>query len=383
MIKRLSESLFKLCLGISAVFIFVPAIHQAQVIENPANLMLKNAGRVLEAKEVLVISDEGTDKFYFKSPWGIKISPGGSVFIKDEKQLLQFDKDGRFLCNLFKEGQGPGEMEYVTTCLFTDNNVIVQAGSPDKLLWFDYAGNFIRQIPVRTAFRSRLTALIKEGRVFYLLSEEIPRPMGEPHILDVPNAILALNETSGEIRKLNSFPTKVLAAASPGGGGAMQLIDSIIAVPFKRNLLVLSHSREYLIKIYDPAADKVVKEFRRVYKRKNSEPLPDGQSRGGVMLGNKPFRPPDQKYQCDVYNIFCRGEEIWAVTSTRERNKGILIDIFDSEGTYRDCFYLKLPESALRSIVQPPFCALQGDYLWIRERTDAETYSLKKYQIVG
>ena len=64
-------------------------------------------------KEVLAISDEGTREYYFKNPRDLTIAPDGSLFLLDEFQVLHFDKAGKFVRNLYKKGQGPGEMSYV------------------------------------------------------------------------------------------------------------------------------------------------------------------------------------------------------------------------------------------------------------------------------
>jgi hypothetical protein len=58
-----------------------PAGLAAQVIENPAKPLAKNAGRVIAPQEVLAISDEGTSDFYFKWPSGLAIGPDGSLLL--------------------------------------------------------------------------------------------------------------------------------------------------------------------------------------------------------------------------------------------------------------------------------------------------------------
>jgi hypothetical protein len=151
----------------------------AQVIENPAKPRAKNAGRAVVPKEILAISDEGRSDFYFKWPGNLRVAPDGSLFVRDENQFLQFDKDGRF----------------------------------------------------------------------------------------------------------------------------------------RRNL------------------------------------------------------------------IFAHGGEIWAVTSTRDKATGVLIDVFDGDGTYQDSFYLKLPEAALDSLVSPSLSTLDGDFLYVVTKNVDEMSVIKKYLI--
>jgi hypothetical protein len=159
-------------------------------------------------------------------------------------------------------------------------------------------------------------------------------------------------------------------------------ITSLIAVPFGRDLLALAHTEEYLVKIFDPAANRVIKEFRRPYERIKPEPLTEEQKKGGMIINGKHYGPPERKFENDIKNLLVRDGEIWAVTSARDKAKGILIDVFDGSGVYRDCFWLKLPEPALGSLWSPGQCALDGEYLWVVERSEDETFAIKKYRVV-
>jgi len=359
------------------------AIAQA-IVENPAKPKAANAGRVVVPQEVLAISDEGTSDYYFKWPRGIKTGPDGSLFLLDESQVLQFNKDGKFGRNFFKKGQGPGEVTYVGACLATDKNVIVHSTYPNKLVFFDYSGKYEREVLLRAlpgSRRMQAQILLAQGGGYYIHGREFPQTKGDPDYVDTPQTILAVSEATGEIKTLAAFSTRAFVVTSPDGSGGNVDITSLIATPFKKELLALAHTEEYLIKIYDPAADKVVREFRRAYERVKPEPLTEEQKKGGLIIDGKHYGPPEQKYQNDVRNILTRGDEIWAATSTQDKVKGILIDVFDGEGVYRDCFWLKLPEAAIKSILSPGSCTLDGDFLWVVERSEDETFAIKKYRV--
>jgi len=368
--------------GILLVLLAVTAIAFGQVVENPAKPKAKNAGRVVVPEEVLAISDERTSDYYFKWPHGIKTGPDGSLFLLDESQVLRFDKNGKFQHNLFKKGQGPGEVNNVSACLPAVKNFIIHSPYPNKLVFFDLAGKYERELPVRSETRSMMTALLFHGGTFYFETREFPRVKGDPDYVDSPHSILAVNEATGEVKTLAAFSTRAFVASSPGGGGGMFDITSLIAVPFKERLLALNHTSEYLLKIYDPAAGKVVREFRRAYERVKGAPLTEAEKQGGLIIDGKHYTRPEQKFENDVKNVLPRGDEIWAATSTKDKVKGILIDVFDGEGIYRDCFWLKLPEAALKSVLSPGSCALDGDFLWVVERSEDKTFAIKKYRVV-
>jgi hypothetical protein len=353
------------------------------IVENPAKPKAANAGRVVVPEEVLTISDEGTSDYYFKNgPHGLTAAPDGSLLCRDKDQVLHFDLNGKFLHNLFKKGQGPGEVNNVSACLATDKNIIVHSPYPNKLVFFDLAGQYEREIPVRSETRTMMTALLFAGGAFYFETSEFPRAKGDPDFVDNPRTIVTVNEADGEIKRLTTFITKAFVASSPAGSGVSFDITNLITVPFKKKLLAATHTEEYLLKLYDPATDKVVREFRRAYDRVKGAPLTEAEKKSGVMLGDKHYTRPVQKFENDVKNVLARGDEIWAVTSTKDKSKGVLVDVFDAEGVYRDCFWLKLPEAALKSVIYPGSCALDGEFLWVVERSEDETFAIKKYRVV-
>jgi hypothetical protein len=353
-----------------------------EVTENPAKPRAKNAGRVIVPKEVLSVSDEGRSDFYFKQPGDLRVAPDGSFFLKDDKQFLQFDKDGRFERNLFKKGLGPGEMNTFFGCLIADKDVIALSYHPDKLIWFDHAGTYEREVPLLRKGTTILRPLAFLKGTFYFISSNIPNIGGEPGIVDVPQDIVAFADGSTDLTPVGSFPTKAFVVTSGGGSArGMVSISYLFAVPFQGRYLALTHTSEYLLKIYDPAAKAVLREFRRAYERVKKPPEKDEQNKPRVGINGKMYTAPDQKYANDIINLFPRGSEIWAVTSTRDKNKGILVDIFDGDGVYQDCFYLQLPEAALNGLAFPWYSTLAGDFLYVVTKNPDETSVIKKYLV--
>jgi hypothetical protein len=369
---------------IALLAIFVSATPRAfsqATTENPAKPKAANAGRIITPKAVLAISDEGRSDFYFKRPNRLATGPDGSLFIREVDQVLWFDKDGKFLGNLFKKGQGPGEMPYPGTPLATDAHVIIFSTYPNKLVYFDRTGRYEKEIAVRSAGgRASLSLIGYQAGRFYFESGEFPRTTGDPDVVDNPRTIVAANEADGSVTSLATFVTRAWVVTSPAGGGGMFTITSLVAVPFGGNLIALTHTEDYLIKLYDPAANKVVREFRRAYERIKGIPLTEAEKKGGILINNKHYTRPERKYENDIKNLLVRDDRIWAVTSTKDKAKGVLIDVFDGDGVYQDCFWLKLPEPALASLLSPGFCALDGEFLWVVERADDDTSSIKKYR---
>ncbi len=353
-----------------------------QVIDNPAKPKAANAGRVVAPQEILSISDEGTSDYFFKWPAELRIGPNGSLLVTDDGQILQFDANGRLLRNLFKKGQGPGEMENPGPCVATEKEFIAFPwGGRKKLVVFDATGKFVREVPVLEEDRTFLTFLHYLDGTAYFEAGGFPRTTGDPDFVDNPRTITAVSDPGGAVRKLTTFMTRAWAVTA-GGSSGMFDVCRLNAVPFEGRLLALTHTEGYLIKIYDPAADKVLRQFRRPYARVKGEPLTEREKKGGLFLNGKHYTRPERDFENDVKNVLARDNEIWAVTSTKDKAKGVLVDVFDGGGVYRDCFWLRLPEPALGSLFSPGQSALAGEFLWVVERAEDETSVIKKYRVV-
>jgi hypothetical protein len=104
----------------------------------------EEAGRVLKLQEVQRIEDAQAD-YYLKSPRDIQIAPDGSLFVVDEDQFLKFDANGQFVKNLYKKGQGPGELEGISDFIISDDALIILQGQPNKVMLMSHDGEFIRE----------------------------------------------------------------------------------------------------------------------------------------------------------------------------------------------------------------------------------------------
>ena len=131
------------------------------------------------------------------------------------------------------------------------------------------------------------------------------------------------------------------------------------------------HSPEYLIKLLDLETGTIVRSFRREYDR--------------VKYNYKPPKGyPDElvpKYHNDLCRLLWRNGRLWAVTSTIDPDKGILIDVFSREGKYLDNFYLPLFKIRTNNPQLYAPMAIHGDFLYILEADEYDLISLVKYEI--
>ena len=365
---------------LTAMFLIHGGLISQGILENPEKPLAENAGRVVALKEVLRIVDEG-DKYYFKYPSLLHIATDESIFVKDKDQLLQFDKNGKFIQNYFRKGQGPGELNWISNYFLTDRNIIVHNGSPDKIIWFDFTGHLTREFAVRSAAGS-LQFLHFYNNHYYFYNHSFPKIEGEPKIIDNPLDFVSLEEGQEEIKSLSSFPIQVYVALAKGGGGGMVQLNKLIVVSHQQKYLLISHTSEYLVKLFDVEKNQVIRAFRRQYKRARTSPEEAKGIKSMVMLGpDTPLIVPGQKYRADIENLLVYKDNLLVETSTKEKEKGTLIDVFNLGGTYIDNFYLNLPGPATATDAHPEARTIWGDYLYTIEKNEDETFVIKKYKI--
>lgn len=338
--------------------------------------MSKNSGRLVKLTEVMQICDVG-EKYYFEFPHNLKISPDGSIFIQDQGQFLQFDSNGRFIRNLFKKGQGPGEMQWIGNYFFHGDTIIVHEPWTDKILLFDIHGKFVREFRIQTKTSLGRFLLFWNG-TFYFLSSERP-PIKKTSVIDVRQKLIGIAQDGEEIKEMTEFPTKGYIAVGRQGGRTFYDISFVIAVPYQKKFLFISHTQEYSVKLYDVEKEEVTRIFKRDYRRVKTPR--DAKREGGAMLDGKRILPPRQKFLNDVQNLLVFNSRLWVVTSMMDKEKGTLVDVYDSEGQYIDNFYIKFPENLVRIYHGYTAMDISGDYLFTIEQNKDGIYSIKKYKI--
>jgi len=330
----------KILVFMACLFAWVGMGITQEVIENPKSPVNKNAGRETILKEEFSIKDMEED-YYFRTPQHIKISPEGFIFIQDREQLLQFDEQGKYIRNFLKKGKGPGEVEAVGYfCLF-NGNLIAHDMRLNKIIWFDMNGEMVKEFRIyEPVMFAQFVKYMNDA--YYFLKSKMPIVKGEPRVVDYPNNLIVYSPEKKELRELSVFATKSFVVTSAGGGGGAIEINRLIAVPYT-NLLFISHTSEYLIKVCDLKKEKTSRTITREYKRKETPPEFKGKLGGWMVINGKKYTRPPQKYLNDIKNLLIYKDRLWVVTSTLDEEKGILIDVFDLEGNYLDNFYLKFP----------------------------------------
>jgi hypothetical protein len=346
-------------------------VSRAQVIENPKNPPSPNAGRVVSLKEVARITDE-KGKFFFVQPFAVFAGRDGSVYVQEFKQLLKFDPQGRFVKNLLKKGSGPGELnDNLTDVLVLDKEIVLWSSNCLKLIRQSLDGRLIED---RTSVAPLGDLLGTFGGRYFFLKREVadwskPRVSG---IFENVNRLIIFNER-GEI-----VPTPVLMPCTASlhfrqGSVSMGTISRPMPLAADDRTAFLFHSPNYLIKLLDLEKGEVVRSFRRDYDRvKYAAKTPPGYPAELVL-----------KFHNDLCRLLWRNGRLWAVTSTIDPKKGILVDVFSREGRYLDNFYLPLFKIRRNNPQLYAPMAIHGNFLYVLEADEDDLMSLIKYEIVG
>jgi hypothetical protein len=367
------------------IFFFViglAVLSQSQeIIENQKNPLSKKARRVIELKEVLNISDEG-EAYYFKYPTKLRIAADGSIFVLDwmSNQLLQFDANGKFLRNFFKKGQGPGELNSVGDFCFDGRNIIIYDAGLQKILWLNFNGEAVKEFKVKRERISSFVLYHKDN--YYFIQFNFPVSKGGPAYVDIPYYLTSISQEKNEHQELMSFLLKAYIIPGKARGGGLFNIEKMTNAPLENRYLFISHSQEYLINLFDAETNKIIRAFRRDYKRvKPSSEYKERMKKGGVIIDGKHYTEPEQKYRNDIQNLFVNSGQLWVMTSSEDKKKGLLFDVFDLEGRYVDQLYLKFNEKNFPFYGGLDKLAFWGDFLYQVEPTPEETYVIKKYRM--
>jgi len=202
------------------------------------------------------VTDEGGD-FFFQYPNNVKVAPDGSIFLEDRDLMLRFDKDGSFLHNFIKKGQGPGEMIYLRDYAFHDGKLFVIGSNPDKFLIYDFDGELLDEVVLHDTPIFMDFKFMAGGRLFFIKNEP-PQGGEKPGVFDAPHVLISMNQAGQNLAEHISLPYQFFVA-----GGAMAGLGRLTTVSYRDRFLIISHTEEYLVKLYDIELQAIVRNFNR------------------------------------------------------------------------------------------------------------------------
>lgn len=156
--RRPSSLLIGLCLSICLVFFLfgkrqvewkgkIEEENGVKVIKNPLESLY---GKLkFDLVEDLVLGNESDENYLFYQVWDIKIDDQGHIYVLDAgaHNIKKYNRQGKYLQTIGRQGQGPGEFERPFTLNF-DKNGNIYVIQMRKVQVFDRNGVYIKSIPL-------------------------------------------------------------------------------------------------------------------------------------------------------------------------------------------------------------------------------------------
>ena len=343
-----------------AILIVATAVGFGQIIENPAKPLARDAGRVLRLAEEWRVTDEG-GKFFFQYPYNLQVADDGSIFLADRKELLKFSPDGKFLRNLYKAGQGPGEIGDDFTYYVHGRDLFFQE-MPSQRLWrTDLDGTLQEQLNLASKDYRGFLAVLPDG--FLFLRTVWPPPSERTgKLMEIPHIVVFVGRDGSDEKDIATFKPRDFLAPQ----AATSMSAKIIALSPDAKFLYAFHGRDYLIEVVDLAAARIVRRFTRAYPK---VPYVEKEWESNFR---KRFNSPKLEYEIDVKNLYPVGDRLWVETSTDDKVKGRLMDVFDGNGRFIDSFFLGPGRTLM---------AVHEDRIFCQEKKEDETITIVKYKI--
>jgi hypothetical protein len=331
-------------------FLLFSTIFAQDIIENSDPTLSEKAGRTLKVKEILRIT-ETDGEFYFKQPDQLQVDENGSVYIADEFQFLKFSSEGKFLKNMFKKGQGPGEIQRFFSFGLENDKICVHDSMSRKIILMDKAGELLEEIQLREKGAMRFIG-VTEGKIifFRFTLPELKDMTGK--LVDEKNHLIAIHLDDKTERGIGIITTKWWFTQRSG----VAVDPCTVILSNDGQSLYINNTQEYLINVVDVDSGKIERIIKRDYRR--------------VKAQKKYY--PEREYEFDIADFFDRGETLWVQTSTLDEKKGTLFDIFDKLGNYIDNFYMDVDGSLM---------AADGNSLFIRQSDEEGLVSIVKFRI--
>ena len=330
----------------------VSIVDGVEIVANPAVPLSRNHGRVLKLREHLRLKDTG-EGYFFKYPSQPELGPDGSIFLMDQDQLLKFSPDGRFLGNFCKPGQGPGELQSLQGYILEGDEILAYDRSANKTVRITLAGRWLDDMKVDGWYETMTRNWIVGSRV------DLPHVKGV--LADAKYSFFGTSRSDGSLNKTYVFLGKFYVKPP-----VMMRWDFLNWVPdAKRDLLFVSLSRDYEIKLLDFNQGRIVRTFRREYPKVAF--VPPVNMKAVYEQGGTP-RPDHER---DVLELFLPDVSLWVRTSTVDADKGELFDIFNVDGDYLDSFFVQVKGSIM---------GIRGDTIFAKETADDGTIAVVLYK---
>jgi hypothetical protein len=353
----------KTTLKILAVLAVAIAGFSQDIIRNPAKPLNPNAGRALKLEPVFEIKDE-SGEFYFKYPYRFDLDSRAFFYVLDEGQLLKFSPEGQFVRNFYKKGQGPGEIatRFNMVSFLSSRDVLYVYDGRGKIIRLDNEGKLIGEVRQTAGQFYELLGMCEKG--FFMRGQTDVPWGGAAGFKEIETQIYLVSLDGSSAEKIVGFTSRIYQGPNFG----MDWDNYLQVFNPGDGALYVSRTCEYRLERADLLNRKTAPALTREYPR-----VPFVISDNEKDFYEK-FHPPKKDYANDIAGLFSCDGNLWVKTSTSDKDKGTLFDVFDPQGRFLDSFYLNKDLSLVLA---------QGDFIYVTERDKEGTISIKKFRVLN
>jgi hypothetical protein len=295
-----------------------------QIIRNPQDPAYKGNSFSL-VEELAIGYMERKEERIFTNINDVAVDADENIYLLDirQGQISVFNKNGEYLRNIGKKGQGPGEFQFPLQILVSPNREFVICDLMlRRLLFFSLDGTFERSVPTW-----------QQGRLTKLLIDSEGNIIGE--------TMLSGEKRGFSLIKFNSF-FKELFTIAVKEREKIPLIEDlaprIIWIVSENGEIIWGDSEKYEISVLSRDGKLLKKIIREIRPKK----VPEEEYREQIKskFGEKPI-PPEFEQQLPKYYPAFRSLEMddqgRLFVSTYEKTKdgkNCYIDVFSPESKY-------------------------------------------------
>jgi hypothetical protein len=324
--------------------LFALAVAEAQDIKTVDGVIVVSSGKIptsppgqptrFTLTEELTVGLSNNPDESFTDVSYLAVDAEGKIYcldIKDQK-IKVFDKNGKFLLAIGKQGQGPGELGLAVGIQIThDNLLMVEDNAIRRLTLFKPTGEFVRNISM--ADKMSLVSLLLDAQGNYL---------GRELVIDKSNGkmFFEAKKFDQNLKPLFTLDKIEYPIPDPNSKAKMNYLEMKSIYQFDpEGNIYYGRNKTYDIKIYSPEG-KHIRTIEKEYDRiKITQQDIDG------MIAATAAKMPGVNYKdlfafpeyYPPYDSFILDEQgrLFVRTYNKDKAKdGVVVDIFNAEGRF-------------------------------------------------
>jgi hypothetical protein len=298
-----------------------------RIIKNPKTPLYGELK--FELIEDLSIGKENDDRYMFSGIRDIKVDRDENIYVLEprNKRVQKFDRNGQFLCQIGKQGPGPGEFQMPFSVILDDKNGIVGVQDLRTLKIFGKDGNYLNRDISLEIYSSQLV-VDTNGNLWGVGRESEGSGDASGKIFRV----LTKYDAQGKVeKKVTKVPYDIFEKRMGGEAAYSVTVTSqeeydLHACPANDGNLIYGYSKQYELDVINSDGNPLLK-IRKEEPFQNFTAEEKREAGSARLPEHKPF----------FYSIFSDGQgRIYARKNHPDPTEHVerRFDIFSKDGYY-------------------------------------------------